>query len=67
MSARTCESCGGAADLELPDRSLWCIACDVSARRLGYDNAPARMLRRRQWWWQRVFGLRPAPELGETD
>lgn len=41
--ASVCESCGGPAEVVLRDRSTWCIPCDLSARRLGYDNEPARL------------------------
>lgn len=39
-----CESCGGPADVRLDDGSRWCISCDTSARRLGYDNRPAQLV-----------------------
>ena len=45
MSDPACESCGHPADLRLNDKSRWCITCDLSARRLGYDNRPARLLK----------------------
>lgn len=39
-----CESCDAPADIRLDDGSTWCFACDTAARRLGYDNAPAKWI-----------------------
>lgn len=46
VRARTCESCGVPADVRLRDDSTWCISCDLAARHQGYDNEPARLIRR---------------------
>lgn len=44
LPEQLCASCGKPADLALSDGSTWCIACDASARNLGYDNAHATLL-----------------------
>lgn len=36
-----CESCGADANVELPDGSHWCDACDTAAKNLGYDELAA--------------------------
>lgn len=41
-----CQSCSAPAEVLLDDGSEWCISCDCSARRLGYDNRPAKFIPR---------------------
>lgn len=50
----TCESCGHAADVRLPDGSVWCLLCNDAANRMGYDAYRGRWIRGRKRYAETV-------------